>query len=175
MTHEDAGKSFITLCMDEERTLRWDFRSLQKFESRAKDILKRHEIFKPGMGIHAGFVLGNYLKIADVLEAAVAAACGIDGLGKKDEPSEAAVAIQGYLDRGGSLESLTREVYHSYLVVNDPSSIAVWQENIAREEETIRINKEKAEAKLEVARLELADDLKKIATFQKLSGSEPQG
>jgi hypothetical protein len=59
--------------------------------------------------------------------------------------------------------------------VNDPSSIAVWQENIAREEEATRINKEKAEAKLEVARLELADDLKKIATFQKLSGSEPQG
>jgi hypothetical protein len=53
--------------------------------------------------------------------------------------------------------------------------VVVWQENIAREEETARINKEKAEAKLEVARLELADDQKKIETFRKLSGSEPQG
>ena len=175
MSNEDAGKSFITLDMDETRELRWNFRALQKFESRAKDILKRHEIFKPGMPIHAGAVLSNFLKIADILEAAVAVACGIDGLGKKDEPSEAAIAIQSYLDRGGDLETLAREIYHSYLVVNDPSMVAVWQENIAREEETARINKEKAEAKLEVARLELADDQKKIETFRKLSGSEPQG
>lgn len=175
MTHEDAGKSFITLDMDETRELRWNFRALQKFESRAKDILKRHEIFKPGMAVHAGYVLSNFLKISDVLEAAVAAACDIDGIGKKDGPSEASQAIQGYLDRGGSLESLQQKIYHSYLVVNDPSLVAVWQENIAREEEAARINKEKAEAKLEVARLELADDQKKIETFRKLSGSEPQG
>ena len=175
MTENDAGKSFITLDMDETRELRWNFRALQKFESRAKDILKRHEIFKPGMAVHAGYILSNFLKISDVLEAAVAAACDIDGIGKKDGPSEAAVAIQGYLDRGGSLESLQQKIYHSYLVVNDPSLVAVWQENIAREEETARINKEKAEAKLEVARLELADDQKKIETFRKLSGSEPQG
>ena len=171
MTNEDAGKSFITLDMDETRELRWNFRALQKFEGRAKDILKRHEIFKPGMHIHAGYVLSNFLRIADILEAAVAAACNIDGVGKKDGPSEAANAIQGYLDRGGSLESLQREVYHSYLVVNDPSLVPVWRENIAREEEIARINKEKAEAQLEVARLELAEDKKKIKT---LSGKEPQ-
>jgi hypothetical protein len=175
MSNEDAGKSFITLDMDETRELRWNFRALQKFESRAKDILKRHEIFKPGMAVHAGYILSNFLKISDVLEAAVAAACDIDGIGKKDGPSEASQAIQGYLDRGGDLETLAREIYHSYLVVNDPSMVAVWQENIAREEETARINKEKADAKLEVSRLELADDQKKIETFRKLSGSEPQG
>lgn len=174
MTENDAGKSFITLDMDETRELRWNFRALQKFESRAKDILKRHEIFKPGMAVHAGYILSNFLKIADILEAAVAAACGIDGLGKKDEPSEAAIAIQSYLDRGGDLETLAREIYHSYLVVNDPSMVAVWQENIAREAEINRINKEKADAKLEVARLELADDRKKIQNLQKISGNKPQ-
>ncbi len=175
MVNEDAGKSFITLDMDVERTLRWDFRSMQKFESRAKEILKRHEIFKPGMPLHAGFVLANYIKIADILEAAVAAACGISGIdGKKGEPSEAAVAIQGYLDRGGDLETLQREVYHSYLVVNDPSSIGEWKENIAREEEIKRINKEKAEAMVEIARLELAEDQAKIKTLRKLSGNAAQ-
>ena len=175
MSNEDAGKSFITLDMDETRELRWNFRALQKFESRAKDILKRHEIFKPGMAVHAGYILSNFLKISDVLEAAVAAACDIDGIGKKDGPSEASQAIQGYLDRGGSLESLQQKIYHSYLVVNDPSLVAVWLENMAREAEINRINKEKADAKLEVSRLELADDQKKIETFRKLSGSEPHG
>lgn len=170
MAEEDTGKSFITLDMDETRELRWDFRALQKFENRAKDILKRHEIFRPGVPIFAGFILSNYIKVADILEAAVAAACGIDGLGKKEEPSEAALAIQGYLDRGGNLETLQREVYHSYLVVNDPSSISEWRANLVREEEAKRINTEKIEAKLEIARLELAEDQKKIA---KLSGSEP--
>ena len=174
MSNEDAGKSFITLDMDETRELRWNFRALQKFESRAKDILKMQEVFKPGMAIHAGYVLSNFLKISDVLEAAVAAACDIDGIGKKDGPSEAAVAIQGYLDRGGSLESLQQKIYHSYLVVNDPSLVAVWLENMAREAEINRINKEKAEAKLEVARLELADDRKKIQNLQKISGNKPQ-
>ncbi|MFA5693645.1 MAG: hypothetical protein WC907_08510, partial [Acholeplasmataceae bacterium] len=79
-----------------------------------------------------------------------------------------------YLDRGGSLESLQQKIYHSYLVVNDPSLVAVWLENMAREAEINRINKEKADAKLEVARLELADDRKKIQNLQKISGNKPQ-
>jgi hypothetical protein len=174
MTQEDTGKSFITLDMDQTRELRWDFRSMQRFESRAKDILKRHEVFKPGLPIHASFIIANYLKIADILEAAVAAACGISGLeGKKGESSEAVQAIQGYLDKGGDLETLQREVYHSYLVVNDPSSIGEWKQNVAREEETRQINKEKIEARMEIARLELASDQKKIDTLRKLSGSAP--
>lgn len=171
MPNEDSGKSFITLDMDETRELRWNFRALQKFEGRAKDILKRHEIFKPGMPIHAGYVLSNFLKIADIQEAAIAAACGLNGIAAKDGDSEASKAIQGYLDRGGSLEQLQREIYHSYLVTNDPSSIVVWRENIAREEETGRINKEKEETRLEIARLELAEDQKKI---KRLSGNVAQ-
>lgn len=171
---EDTGKSFITLDMDVTRELRWDFRNMQRFESRAKDILKRHEIFKPGLPLHTGFVLANFLKIADILEAAVAAATGISGLdGKKGEPSEAAEVIQAYLDKGGNLETLQREVYHSYLVVNDPSSIGEWTANVTREEETKRINQEKAGARMEIARLELSDDQKKVETLKKLSGSTP--
>lgn len=179
MTNEDIGRSFITLEMDEERVLRWDFRNLQKFESKAKEILRRLDIKNErgqnihSMPINAGFVLANFMKIADILEAAVAAATGISGMeGKKGEPSEASQAIQGYLDRGGNLETLQRDVYHSYLVVNDPSMISVWKENIDREEEIKRINREKAEAKMEVARMELAEDLKKIENLKKLSGSK---
>jgi hypothetical protein len=172
MVSEDAGKSFITLDMDEPRELRWNFRNLQRFEGRAKDILKRHEVFRPGMPIHTGYILSNYIKIADILEAAVGVATGLSALeNKKGEPSEAAQAIQGYLEKGGSIERLQREVYHSYLMVNDPSLIGEWQENLVREDETRHVNKEKKDAQLEIAKLELADDLKKIENLKKASGS----
>lgn len=170
---DDKARSFIALDMDVTREFRWDFRSLQRFEGRAKDLLKRHEVFRPGMALHTGYILSNFIRIADILEAAVAAACGIDGIGKKDQPSEAAVAIQGYLDRGGNLEKLQREVYRSYLVVNDPNLIGEWEQNIAREEEAHRIEKEKAEAKIQIAKLELAEDQKKIAMLEKASGNTP--
>jgi hypothetical protein len=180
MIQEDAGKSFITLDMDESRELRWNFRNMQKFESRAKDILKRHEVKNErgqlisSMAINTGFVLANFMKIADIMEAAVASAIGVSGLeGKKGEPSEAVVAIQGYLDRGGDLETLQKEIYHSYLLVNDPSSVEEWQGNVAREAEIKRINKEKAAAQVEIARMELANDQKKIETLRKASGSTP--
>lgn len=180
MTNDDAGKSFITLDMDEERTLRWDFRNMQKFEGRAKEILKRLEIknergqLVSTLSIHTGYVLANFLRIADIMEAAVGAAIGVSALeGKKGEPSEASVAIQGYLDKGGDLVTLQNEVYHSYLVVNDPSSVAEFQANVAMEAEANQIIQDKKEAQLELARLDLATDLKKIETRKKLSGSEP--
>ena len=171
MSNEDAERALSRSIWMRRENLdgTWALQSSKagpKISEEARDL-------QAGNGCHAG-TFSATPKIADILEAAVAAACGIDGLGKKDEPSEAAIAIQGYLDRGGSLESLQQKIYHSYLVVNDPSLIAVWLENMAREAEINRINKEKADAKLEVARLELADDQKKIQNLQKISGNKPQ-
>lgn len=168
----DNGKSFVVLEMDQERTLRWDFRNMQRFEARAKDILKRLDAWQPGKPLHTGHVLANFGKIADIMEAALAAAVGISGMdGKKGEPSEASVAIQGYLDRGGDLETLQQELYHSYLVVNDPSSIGAWKASVDREQEARAVHLAKEDAKLEIARLELADSQKKIENLKKLSGS----
>lgn len=173
-TIADAGKSFVVLDMDQERTLRWNFRAMQRFEERAKAILKRHDAWQVGKPLHTGYILANYGKIADIMEAALGAACGISALdGKKGEPSEASVAIQGYLDKGGNIDALQRELYRSYLVVNDPSMIGEFEASIEREEETKRINREKANAKIEIARLELADSQAKIARFQNPSGNGP--
>jgi hypothetical protein len=168
----DAGKSFVVLDMDQERTLRWDFRNMQKFEERAKGILKRHDAWQVGRPLHTGYILANFGKIADIIEAALAAAAGISGMeGKKGEPSEAAVAIQAYLDKGGSLETLQRELYRSYLITNDPSSIGAWLESVEREKDSRQVEQAKAEAKLEIAQLELAESQKKIENLKKLSGN----
>lgn len=170
----ESGRSFVVLDMDQARTLRWDFRSMQKFEERAKGILKRHDAWQVGKPLHTGYILANFGKIADIMEAALAAAAGISGVeGKKGEPSEATVAIQAYLDKGGDLDTLQKELYHSYLVVNDPSSIGAWKESVEREKNARQIEQEKAEAKLEIARLELAESRKKIENLQKLSGNTP--
>ena len=163
------------LNMDRERELRWTFGAIKTFEKRGREILKRLDIKNErGQAIatapmHAGAILSNFLRIADILEAAVGAAIGVSAIeGKKGEPSEASDAIEMYLQHGGSIEALQNEIYRAYLQATDPSSIPVWQENIAREAETRRINQEKQAARLEIARLELASDQEKI---RKLSGS----
>ena len=188
MTDTDA----IILDMDQERELRWTFGAIKTFEKRSKEILKRQDVRVPiyqtvgnqsvdtgktrpavELSLHAGFILANFLRISDIMEAAVGAATGLSALDGKDKPSEAAQAIDGYLGRGGDLEKLQRQIYKSYLVANDPSSIQEWEENMSREAEIKRINKEKQEARMEIARLELADDLKKIETLRGISGAEP--
>lgn len=168
----------MILDMDETREIKWTFNAIKNFEKRGREILKRLDLKnEKGQSIatspmHAGYILSGFLRIAEVLEAAVAAATGLSGLeGKKGEPSEASAAIEGYIERGGNLETLQNEVYRAYLVATDPSSIVTWQENIARNEEATRINREKQEAKMEVARLELAEDLARIERMKKLSGN----
>ncbi|MCK9569473.1 hypothetical protein M0R72_11085 [Candidatus Pacearchaeota archaeon] len=169
----------IILDMDESRELRWTFGAVKTFEKRSREILKRMDIKDDkgrsiaNMPTHAGFLLANYLRLSDILEAAVGAACDISALDGKDGPSEAAIAIDGYLSRGGSLEALQQAIYRAYLVANDPSSLSEWEGNLAREIEVKRINKEKQEAKMEVARMELADDQTKIERLKKISGTAP--
>lgn len=169
----------IILGMDQEREMRWTFGAIKTFEKRAKEILKRLDIRnEKGQQIatqplHAGFILAQFLRISDILEAAVGAACGVSALEGKDKPSEASVAIDGYLSRGGSLEELQQSLYRAYLVANDPSSLSEWESDVAREQEIKKINREKQEAKMAVARLELAEDQAKIERLKSISGSEP--
>lgn len=167
----------VILDMDESRELKWTFGAIKNFEKRGREILKRLDLKNErGQAIatapmHAGFILSNFLRISDILEAAVAAATGLSGLeGKKGEPSEASVAIDGYLQRGGNIETLQNEIYRAYLVSADPSSILEWEGNLAREAEIKRINREKQEAKMMLARAELAADQ---ARLLKISGSAP--
>ena len=168
------------LGMDQERELKWTFGAIKTFEKRSKEILKRLDLRNDKgqqiatQPLHAGFILAQFLRISDILEAAVGAACGISALdGKKGEPSEAAEAIDGYLSRSGSLEVLQQSLYRAYLVANDPSSLSEWEANMAREQEIKKINREKQEAKMQIARLELAEDQAKIERLKSISGSEP--
>jgi hypothetical protein len=169
----------IILDMDKERELKWTFGAIKIFEKRAKELLKRLDIRNDkgqqiaSQPMHAGYILANFLRISDIMEAAVGAATGLSALDGKDKSSEASDAIDAYIERGHSLEDLQRCVYKAYLVAADPSSIQEWEANIAREEEIKRINKEKQEARMEVARLELADDLKKIERLKGISGAAP--
>ena len=170
----------ITLAMDQERELRWTFSAIKNFEKIAREIFKRLDVkterglsITNGGSIHAGFVLGNFGRLSDVVEAAVGAAAGLDVLeGKNGGPSEAARAIDAYLEKGGSLDDLQRALFESYQQSNDPSSIAEWKAAIAREEEIRRINQEKASTRMEIAQEELKRDQAKLAEL-KSSGGQP--
>lgn len=160
----------ISTVMLGDREIAWTFRAMRVFESKARGILKNMEI-RPGT-YHTGFILAKYLKISEILAAAVAASTGLSAVdGKKGEPSEVSQAIDKYLDEGGSLEELQRAIYMAYLEKNDPSSIPVWLEDVARNEEVLKINQQKAEAKLEIAKMELETDRMKIDEMKR-TGSQ---
>ena len=94
----------------------------------------------------------------DILEAAVAASAGISYLeGKEGDISEAGKAIQAYLDRGGDIETLSKELFRAYILVADPSSLPAWEANLVREDENRKINAVKADLKLAEAKKELAE------------------
>ncbi len=148
-----------------DRPLNWTFGAMKKFERDCKNILKRMDI-KPAAD-HTGYMLSMYSKIAEVMEAAVSAATGLSSLeGKKGEPSEASQAIDAYLAAGGTLENLQRGMFEAFLEKNDPSSIPPWLEEIAQSEEKVRLKQEKEAIRLEIARLELENDRKKLSGIQ---------
>ena len=155
-------ENFVILNMDQERELKWTFAAIKNFEKRGREILKRLDIrnekSQPVANIptHAGYILANFMRISDLLEAAIAASTGLSGLeGKKGEPSEASQAIEAYLASGGDLETLQQAVYKAYLISADPSGIPAWEDQVEKEKEFRRINQEKSEIKMEAARKEL--------------------
>ena len=176
----DNTISPITLEMDQTREFRWTFQAIKEFEKRSRELLKRLDVknerglqIANNGSIHAGFVLGNFGRLSDVMEAALGAAAGLSTMeGKNGAPSEAAMAIDAYLERGGSLDDLQRALFESYQQSNDPSSIAEWKAAIQREEEIRRINQEKAAARLEIAQEELRQDQARLQEL-KSSGGQP--
>ncbi len=107
------------------------------------------------------------------MEAAIGAAAGLSALeGKNGAPSEAAKAIDAYLENGGSLDDLQRALFESYQQSNDPSSIAEWKAAIMREEEIRRINQEKKAIQLEIAQEELKRDQARLQELTN-SGGQP--
>jgi|WetSurMetagenome_2_1015567.scaffolds.fasta_scaffold140356_3 hypothetical protein len=170
----------VTLDMDETRELKWTFQAIKNFERRSKEILKRLG-FKNDRGQfvadtpqNTGSILGNFIKISEFLEAAIAATANVSGLeGKDGKPSDAMCIIQGYLDRGGNIETLEAEIYRAYTGYQGPSALAEHEANLIRDAEIKRINREKSEAMMEAARQELASDQKKIENLKKTSGNTP--
>ena len=170
----------ITLAMDQERELRWTFSAIKNFEKRSREILKRLDVrtdkglsIVNGGSIHAGYVLGNFGRLSDIMEVAVGAAAGLGVLeGKDGAPSDAARAIDAYLVKGGTLDDLQRALYEAYQQSNDPSSIADWKAAVAREEEIRKINQEKKATQLEIAQEELRRDQARRQEL-KSSGGQP--
>ena len=148
-----------------DKPLNWTFGAMKKFERDCKNILKRMDI-KPAAD-HTGYMLSMYSNIAEIMESAVSAATGLSSAeGKKGEPSEASQAIDAYLQDGGTLSDLQLGMFEAFLEKNDPSSIPPWLEEIARNVEAVKIKQEKEALRVEIAKLELENDRKKLSGIQ---------
>jgi len=120
---ENFKMTFIE--MDETRELQWNFRAIKRFEGAAKVLLRRNGVANASEHT-AKTILVSYGLQADILEVAVGAATGLSWQEKDDNPSETALAIDGYLKRQpeNSLETLGRAIYRAFLEQASPSGIA---------------------------------------------------
>lgn len=126
--------------MDELREMVWTFLAIKNFEKRSKEILKRLGVEIPNIQVIDGkamavgtvpvanatahMILGQFVRMAEVLEVAVAASTSLSWMEVKGQPSPAAVAIQGYMERGNSMDSLAELVYDEFLRSSDPLAFA---------------------------------------------------
>lgn len=153
----------IILDMDKEREIKWTFGAMKVFEKRAKEILKRLGTKDANGRLFADSpadmrALLAFLPISDILEAAVGATAGISALeGKDGGPSEAAQAIDAYLDRGGDIESLHHALWKAFFTVKDPSALPVWEAEMARGKEKLQIKQAKKDADMRILKAQLQE------------------
>jgi len=121
---------------------KWTFKAIRTFENASKRILKQQDIKVNGQPaatnpLHAGAILANFIKMSDIMAAAVAASLSAQDLDKKptEAMTDAESQIQSMLDGGMSLEDIQNDIYRSYLETNDPSSIAIWEAARKRDQE----------------------------------------
>lgn len=135
----------ITLEMDEPREVKWTFDAIKKFEQRSKAILTRLHVTIPNLAridgrvVEAGTVpvanatalriLGDFVKMAEILEVVTGAATGLSYLEAKGEPSPAAKAIDGWMSNGNSLDDLAETLYGEFLRASNPLAFVRWQES----------------------------------------------
>lgn len=150
-----------TLEMDEPREIRWDFRAIKNFEQRSKNILTRLQVTIPNIIIsegravdggkipianaNANRIMATFVNMAEILEVAVGAATGLSYLEAKGEPSQAAMAIDGWLARGNSMKDLGDTLYAEFIRATDPLAFARIQEAKAKAEAEAKAAQEKTE------------------------------
>lgn len=138
--------------MDELREVKWNFSSIKNFEARVKTILVRLHATVPnimiidGKAVEVGtvpvanatahLILARFGKLAEILEVAVGASMGLSWLEVKGQPSAAALAIDGWMARGNSLDDLGELLYGEFLRASNP---------LAFQEREKSLEKQKAE------------------------------
>lgn len=141
--------------MDEPREVVWNFRAIKNFEQRSKAILTRLQVKIPniviqdGLAVDAGTVpivnananriLASFVNMAEVLEVAVGAALGLSYVEARGEPSQAAVAIDGWLATGKSMKDLGDTLYIEFIRASDPLAFAEYQK---AKEEKVKVTEE---------------------------------
>ena len=135
--------------MDELRTVNWNFTAIKNFEVRSKTILGRLHATVPnimiidGKAVEAGtvpvanatahLILARFGKVAEILEAAVGASTGLSWLEAKGQPSAAALAIDGWMARGNSLDDLGELLYGEFLRASNPLAFAEREKSLEKQ------------------------------------------
>jgi hypothetical protein len=81
----------------------------------------------------AHLILARFGKVAEILEAAVGASTGLSWLEAKGKPSAAALAIDGWMARGNSLDDLGELLYGEFLRASNPLAFAEREKSLEKQ------------------------------------------
>ena len=153
----------------------WTWQAIKDFTNEARIIGKKLGMVAQPQPISTqppGFFLTRFLRLPEILEAAVAASTGQD-LGKHPDQAkkEAARVIQEWLTDNpeAGIEGLQDTLYKAFIQGADPSSISALDAEVERAKEEKKINQAQAAVDLEIKRAKLDASME---TLEKMSSGK---
>lgn len=105
------------------RTLKFSHSAIGDFEAEANAVLRSQRIIEPGNMIFADGLMASWLGNARVFSLALKCCLA------NDPPENVDVAIDSYIESGGSKLGLTRDILRAYRLATDPSSLVSLEKN----------------------------------------------
>lgn len=161
----------------------WTWQAIKDFGIEARNIAKKLGIVvldnatRQPLPITAqapGFFLARFIRLPEILEAAVAASTGQDLAKHPDQArKEADRIIQEWINdnRESGIEGLQEEIYKAFIQTADPSTISALEAESERAKEEKTINQEQATVDLELKRVRLEISRENLA--KQSSGKSP--
>jgi hypothetical protein len=172
------GLPSITIELDKPRTLRWPHGAVREFEDMA---LRYLDLPKTG-NIRADTILQQTLHNPTIQTFALYFGLREDASKNKEldfSMDKIDELLTTYKENGGNMDDLLDPLQRSYLISNDPSGLASWEERLKNLKEIAKLQKKiaakeeaKKKAELTVTMANLAKQLAEIDSGQTPSDSD---
>jgi hypothetical protein len=139
-TSKSKGLPSITIELDKPRTLRWPHGAVREFEDMA---LRYLELPKTG-NVRADTILQQTLHNPTIQTFALYFGLREDARNAKEldfSMDKIDELLTTYKENGGNIDDLVEPIQRSFLISNDPSGLASWEERLKNLKEIVKLQK----------------------------------